>query len=194
MMVKSFDGYRASLRSAVRAFWSGEWGWYEFHEELSTAIRTYFPQAWREGLALAGLTPDDMTDAERVRLEQEIVREIGYIPPFADAVERGSKANGGKLGPLMSRADRWAATYNRIRDLAMTFAQNDPKLRWQIGPVKTEHCADCLRLNGKVKRSSTWRAADLAPRMWKLACHGVHCKCEFQVTTERLSPGPLPVI
>src|SRR3990167_1410291 len=97
-----------SLRSAVLAFWNGTFGWYEFREEMQTAVRHYFPQAWREGLATAGITDEEMNDEERIRLEREIVREIGYIPAFADAIERGSKANNGKLTLLFIRTERWA--------------------------------------------------------------------------------------
>src|SRR5574341_1536514 len=122
LVVKSYDGYRLNLRAAVRAFWNGTYNWYEFHEEFNAAIRRHFPQAWREGMASAGIKDDEMTDEERTRLERETVREIGYIAAFADAVERGSKANGGKLTPLLIRADRWVATYNRIRSIAMTYA------------------------------------------------------------------------
>lgn len=182
-----------SLRSAVRAFWNGTYNWYEFHEEMQTAIRHYFPQAWREGLATAGIMDEEMNDDERLRLEREIVREVGYIPAFADAIERGSKANGGRLTPLFIRTDRWAASYNRIRSLAMTFAKNDPNYEWVMGPTR-EHCKDCLKLEGRVYRASRWKAADIAPRSHRLTCKGFHCLCEFVATTKRGTPGPMPAI
>lgn len=192
-LVKSFQMYRMTIRNSVRAFWGGTWNWYEFWDSMATAIYNQFPVAWREGMRLAGMEPDDMTQEERIRLQQEITHETSYITGFADAIERGSKANGGKLEPLFKRADLWAAGYNRIRDLAMTYARNDPKLEWVMGPTR-EHCVSCIRLSGKVKRASVWRAADLAPRMWKLACRGVHCLCELVPTDKPASRGPLPVI
>ena len=47
-----------------------------------------------------------------------IVQENGYIAGFADAVEEKSKANGGKLGPLLVRADLWVKRYNDLRNRA----------------------------------------------------------------------------
>jgi hypothetical protein len=123
-VIKSYSGYRSTIRAAVRAFWSGVWNWFDFHEEMNVAIRRYFVQSWHEGMRLVGMEPDAITTDERVRLDQEITAAIGYIAGFADAIDRGSKANGGQLGPLLSRADRWAAGYNRIRGLAMTYARD----------------------------------------------------------------------
>jgi hypothetical protein len=189
--VKSFSGYRLSIRAAVRAFWGGVWNWFEFHEEMNQAIRRYFVQAWHEGMRSVGMEPFAMTTPERVRLDSEITKEIGYIAAFADAIERNSQANGGKLGPLMSRADRWAASYSRIVNLAMTYAQDDPLLEWKIDFPK-ESCNSCRKLNGKKKRSSYWREKGVYPKCWEcLICKG-GCKCSFVPATGRATPGPLP--
>lgn len=193
MSVKSYDGYRSAIRAAVRAFWNGTWSWFDFSEEMFRAIRTGFTQAWMEGMSAAGITAEEMTDEERIRLEQEINRESRYVTGFADAIEKGSKANGGPLSALFRRVDLWAAGYDRIRSLAMTFAGNDPKYEWVMGPTK-EHCDSCLKLNGRVYRASRWKAADLQPRSYKLSCHGFKCLCEFVATTKRCTPGPMPTI
>ncbi len=193
MEVKSFSAFRSAIRSSVRALWNGTWNWYEFWESMSDAIRVQYPLAWREGMRLAGMEPEAMTDEERARLALEINRDTRYIGGFGDAIERGSKANGGKLEPLLRRADLWAAGYNRIKELAMTYAANDPKYEWVMGPTR-EHCKDCLRLEGRVYRASRWKAADIAPRSHRLSCRGYHCLCELVRTTKRGTPGPMPSI
>lgn len=191
MEIKSFSAYRSALRSNVRALWNGTWNWLEFFEGMSDAIRVQYPFAWREGMKLAGMEPEAMTDDETARLNLEIHRETRYIGRFGDAIEKGSKANKGKLEPLMRRADLWAAGYNRVRDLAMTYAKNDPKLKWQIDAPK-ESCPSCKKLNGKIKRASFWQAKGIYPRCFEcLICKG-GCKCSFVPTTEPLSRGPLP--
>lgn len=192
-MLKSYDAYRSAIRSNVRALWNGMWTYLEFWDGMATAIRVQFPMAWREGMGMAGMEPSEMTAEEQVRLNQEINRETGYITRFADAIERGSKANDGKLDPLFRRADLWTAAYNRIRDLAMTYAKNDPKLEWQIDAPK-ESCSSCKKLNGKVKRASVWKAAGVYPRAYdKLVCRA-GCKCGLVPTTKRATPGPLPAL
>lgn len=164
----------------------------DFTSEMFRLVRVGFTQAWNEGMAAANITESEMTDEERIRLEQEIVKEYSYVNGFADAVDAGSKANGGKLAPLFYRAGLWADGYPRIRSLAMTYAADDPKLKWTLNPA--EHCISCKKLDGKVKRASFWKSKGVYPKAWdKLTCKG-GCKCELVPTTDRCTPGALPVL
>lgn len=195
--LKTVTGYRAALRGAVRGLWNGTFSYDQFIDAFDSAIRFHFPRAWGEGLAAVGLTMEDMNLEEKLKLQTLIVQEQSYIDPFAQAIEAGSKANRGPLQPLLDRVERWLARYNGIKSLAMQLAKNDPKLMW----VKhaSDSCDSCRRLDGKVKRASVWRAADLRPQSMRLACmqsaKGVPvCKCELVPTDAPISPGRLPAV
>jgi len=78
---------------------------------------------------------------------------------------------------LHSRAGLWAATLLGMYAFGQMFRQDDPFLMWTVGP--TEHCEDCLRLNGQVHRASEWRASGWQPQSTVLQCKGYRCACSF---------------
>lgn len=149
MMLKTIEGYRLNIRSAVRALWSGVWGYYAFIDAMSLAIERAFTQAWYEGAKLYGINPEELTSEEHFVLTNEVNKEIGFIAGFGQTIVVNSKAFGGKIGPLLSRSELWVAGYNRIRIMGSSYAAKDQKLEWQLGATK-EHCRDCAMYNGRV--------------------------------------------
>jgi len=187
---KALPGYRMNLRAAARGYWSGDLDYMDFFTIMQSAIQKGFREAWAEGAGAYGIKPDEYTDKERIRLQQEINKEIGFVDRLATFVERHSKANKGKLAIVFQRMEVWAKGYNKIVQIARTYAGGDKKLRWSLNVA--EHCRSCLKLNGKVKRASYWLEHDVYPKHWdKLECRG-GCKCELNDTDEPLSKGPLP--
>jgi len=188
--------YRAELRTAVRGLWLGLddiWG----YENIQLAIHRQLPRAWAEGAKTCGVTMADRTKAEKDELRDIIEREKGYIDGLVDAAMAGSKANGGKLGPLFGRVNLWLGRYREVRSKAQVISCQDKKLKWII--TAAESCESCLALAGKIKRSSQWEAADLRPQSPRLACvksaGGIPvCKCYFEVTDEPMSKGRLPKV
>jgi len=183
--------YRAEIRGITRGLWTGAYDYDQAFELMMFNIRAGLTNAWHNGMREVGLQPTDMTAEERTQLEQVIYSEFSHIDGFLTAIEQGSKANGGKLGPLMARADLWINRYRDVQNQAKQAAKNDPKLEWILGPTE-EHCSSCSRLNGKVKRASVWRRANIRPQIQDLACRGFNCLCILQPTDKPLSKGPLP--
>lgn len=186
--------YRSAIRSAVRGLWSGELDYSWFYDAMLSAIRFHIPQAWFLGAKECGILAGELTQEEKAALEQAIQYELQWINGFATAIEEGSKENGGKLSPLFSRAEIWIGRWNGVKSKAMAMACADQKLEWVLGPTDTS-CSSCLKLAGKVKRSSYWNKVGVLPRQHGselLACRGFRCLCEFQVTDEPASKGPLP--
>jgi len=159
--------YTAEMRAMTRALWTGAMSWEQAFELGMFNIRVGLTNAWHRGMKSVGLQPADMTPEERIKLQQIIVEETRHLTPFLDAIERGSKANGGKLGPLMNRAKMWANRFRDVENQARQSAQNDPILMWQYGDTK--HCGDCLRLNEKKKRASTGGARAFVPKVQNLS-------------------------
>ena len=187
------SNYRSAFRSLTRAYWNQTISYDQAWEWGELTIRNGLAQAWREGAKQVGLTPTEMTPEERIELERAIYNEFTHLAGFLDAIDQGSKANGGKLGPLMKRADLWIGRYEDVVSRAELTGRDDPKLQWIYGD--TEHCDSCLSLHSRVKRASFWKRAGVhprAPRNEMLQCLGFNCQCVFVPTDEKCTPGPLP--
>jgi hypothetical protein len=160
------------------------------------AVTNGFTRAWWDGADDVGISPSELTPQERQAMQNAILSQRQYIDGFLTAIEEGSKANGGKLGPLFSRAGLWTKRYDDVRNMARAQAGEDQRLMWVWDPSK-EHCTTCGRLNGQVRRASYWHA-HVIPNSPKLEC--VHnaggvpvCGCELVPTDQRCTPGPLPM-
>lgn len=188
---KSMADFGLSIRAAVRGLWKGVLDRFNFNDTMTLAIRRGLTIAWHDGAARCGVLPEELTPPELLRLYMIIQENIGYIPGFADAIEAGSQANGGKLGPLLSRAEMWTNKYTQAQSLGQQMACGDRKLRWQLGPTK-EHCKDCLKLDGRVYRASIWERYDIYPQSPQLECSGFRCLCSFVPTNEPGTPGRPP--
>jgi len=188
MLLKSIEGYRLNIRSAVRALWSGVWDYYAFIDAMSLAIERGFTQAWYEGAKIYGVNPSELTEEEHMRLTQEVNTETGFINGLGQAIMANTKVMGGKLTPLITRAELWVSGYNRVRVLGSSYAAKDQKLQFNLGMSK-EHCVDCTKYNGRIYRASTWRKYDIQPRSYSLACRGYNCLCFFSPTNAHATPG-----
>jgi len=187
------DRYRRGLRAAVRGMWTGVLTYYDFWDAMSTAIRNGLTTAWHAGMKDCGVNPDEMTEQERISLLKRITYEHQWINRFAQAIEQGSKANGGALTPLYNRAEVWIGRWEGVRSEARVMACADKKLKWTLGP--TEHCSSCTKLAGQVRRASFWNEKGILPRIHMapyLECKGFRCQCTLEPTDEPMSRGPLP--
>ena len=187
-------GYRRTMRGIVRALWAGVFDFGQSYELMLDTVRLGLTNAWYAGAASVGITPTELSVGERRSIEDVIHSEQSHIEGFLDAVQAGSKANGGKLRPQLQRVEMWANRYNDVMNRARTEAASDPKLQWTLGPTKT-HCSSCYRLAGKTKRAKTWHEQGILPQNpvnEKLECKGFNCLCALLPTDEPLSKGPLP--
>lgn len=192
----SAERYQAAIRSAVRGLWSGAIDYGQYLDVMGLAIDRFLPMAWADGAKECGIQPAEYTPQERRALQEATAQEYLYVVGLGDAIQAGSRANGGKLTPLYQRVDLWVKRYRDIKNRAMEMACQDQKLKWIMNPAK-ENCCSCIQLADKVKRASFWREAGVRPQHPSLHCMQSAggpsvCGCQFVVTDERLSPGPLP--
>jgi hypothetical protein len=186
--------YRSAIRNATRSLWSGVIDLDQFVDTMFTTIRFGLTQAWHEGAREVGVAPSELTDLERIEIQRLIQRDLDQVFSFGLWIEQNSKANGGKLSSVHSRAEAWIARASEARNKGLFAARDDPKLKWVYDPAK-ENCRTCEKLNGKVKRKSFWERIDVKPQNApnpKLECGGWQCGCRFEPTDEPLSRGRLP--
>lgn len=192
MNAKTASQYRSALRSYVRGLWNGSFGLFQFVDGFTGSILRHYPIGWLEGSSEFGvISQRELTGEELAALYQEMNVDIGYINGFADDILQNSKANKGALQPLMDRVELWVNRYVYIVNQGRLHAQENPKLKWELGATG-EHCIDCSRLAGKVYRASIWRKYGIAPRSKLLNCGGHKCACDLKPTNDPVTPGRPP--
>lgn len=154
---------------------------------MTNAIHREFRKAWLEGAKSCSIYEGELTDAELAQLDYETNQEYLYVVNFSYDIMQGTS-----LDPLLTRADQWAASYARVRNLGQAMACADQKMLWSMNAAK-EHCVDCLRLDGKVYRGSDW-ANFVTPMSRQLACFGSYCGCTLTETSKPISRGRKPGI
>lgn len=191
---KAEANYRSAIRSMVRGLWAGVIDIDQAFDVGETAIRFGLTQAWNAGLKSVGDLPSEQSPQQRIELQQMINAELSRLFPFLLDIEANSKANGGKLGPLFTRAEMWILRATDAENRARTSALSDPRLAWRLGATEI-HCHSCNALNGKIKKASYWQRLNIRPQSPPnpmLECGGFNCLCIFEPTTEPQSRGPLP--
>lgn len=156
--------YHSAIHAAVRGLWTGIFDYNDFWEAMSTSIRFYLPRAWHEGALECGIAPNELSPAEKIKLRQVTNYEYQWIHGYALAIEEGSKAEGGKLSPLFSRAEIWIGRWEGVKSDARTMACGNKKLKWTLGAT-LKPCKSCVRLDGKVKRANYWDEKNIKPRV-----------------------------
>lgn len=191
--IKTIGNLRAGVRSEIRRYWTGAGDESAFIVGMGNVIERQYTEAWRIGAADCGIKPDEYSDGEKAALQAQIDGQFTFILDLADLVGANLKKDGGKLGPIINRADLWAARYEEVVNRARAMACANKKLKWVIGVA--EHCSSCLKLNGQVRRGSFWDERGILPRVagaGYLECRGYQCKCSLQPTDAPLSRGRLP--
>ena len=184
--------YRMAIRNAIRGLWTGAVDREQFGDIMSLAIEQGLAAAFAEGAKDCGIKPGDYTEAEQDAIQEAIVNELTHVSDLADAVQAGSKANGGKIDPLFQRGEMWIIRYKDLVNRGKVMACGDRKYVWTLGDA--EHCTTCARLAGQVRRGSFWRDHVLpqnAPND-KLECGGWRCQCSLQGTDDPVTRGRFP--
>lgn len=191
---KAVGAYQAAVRSEARRLWLGLGTSFDFVDGMIAVINRHFKIAWNEGVAICGIKPDELSEAEIRARDDMIKSQFPFLFDFADFIEENSKANKGKLRTVFGRVDLWVNNYNSTAEKAKSMACADRKMEWVIDPAKA-NCRSCLVLNGKVKRNSFWRDRGIIPRNppnGNLECGGWKCGCNLVPTDKPLSRGRLP--
>lgn len=185
--------YRMGVRAAARGVWTGVFDYFHAWDHMYALLHREMRLAWHEGLREIGIQPKEMSPEETIALEQRVVRLLNYVDGFLAAAEEGSKSRGGKLAPLLRRADIWAARYNETREQAKSLASSNPKLEWVYGDT-VDHCDSCSRVVGRVYRKNTWEKYGWVPGSKSLACGGWRCDCRRMATENACYPGRPPTL
>jgi len=156
-----------------------------FRLGMMQAIRAYAVLAYIDGLRDGGVfsEPDD---DERVEIERHIIAQRQYVNNLSDKIyDSGLTDNQTLNKPAM-----W---YNKsispMYDAGKASADKNGIYEWVYGA--TEHCKDCLKLNGQRHRMKTYYSKGILPQSDILECKGFNCKCNL-VRVNARARGKLP--
>lgn len=186
---KTEEQFDARLTNLVKALYNGTITAPDFVDSLAALIGRQitlaFREAWKdEG---EGEFPDYLTEAS----EAFILGQYDFVDGFArDIVD--ARIDGGDIAPLLARVPLWSNRYNEAYNeaIALITKENGGNLEWVYGD--TEHCPECLALNGIVMSASDWDTLGVRPQSApneKLTCGGWRCQCQLIPTDKRRSPG-----
>lgn len=157
----------------------------QFGSQLRRIISTASIQALLDGFRDGGVIMkiSETDDATANALNEHIISQWEYADSFANAVFGGLA-----VATALSHIPMWTnKVINAMYNYGLLAAKDNQRLEWVYGP--TEHCSDCLSLNGKVYTAKVWREAEIMPQGDMLECGGFNCKCELKKTDKPLSEG-----
>lgn len=193
--LKTIAGYRATLRANVRALWNGTWDVFDFTNAMTNSVINGLNAAFNEGLASVGATGVDVSPQERRALRNVIDNELLQVDGFGDAIEAGSKANGGKLGDHFARLELWLRRYPQCFQMgALAGGRVEDMYIWTLGRTE-QHCQSCATLHGTVASKADWQVAGLRPKHPpnpRLQCGGWRCDCTLSKTDQPATKGGIP--
>lgn len=188
---KELSTYKMAVTRNAQLLWEGRNTRSQFIGAMQQAIRYQFPEAWAIGAKQCGIQADELTEEEQEALQEQIDINVDRLEDFADYIVENNRSSGQVFGITMSRAKMWINSYERVIELAKSYACADQKMVWILGAAE-QHCKDCLRFGGKVYRMSQWNKIGILPKSIQLACHGYRCQCKLVPTTKALSRGRPP--
>ena len=186
-----FMGFQHAIHSTIYGMWRGAFDYGSFVPTMRETIEIGLRRAWREGMRVVGLTWGDRTMEEEIALWNLILDQWDYVPGLADWLNKNKKSEGKLLRDTHYRGEMWVNAYQQAYNLALQMAHNDPKLEWVLATGDIEHCSDCLKYSGKVKRASYWQKIGASPQSPALECKGLNCDCKLIPTDKPLSRGYL---
>lgn len=173
--------FEGDVEDALDAAVSGSMNRQRFGIVMRAHVTKYGRQAFQDGLEAGGIddppTPDDLnTIASLVASQSQYVTNLGEAL-YGDGVTEAQLA------------EKPALWFNKsimpFYQAGIASADRNGLYEWVYGD--TEHCDDCLRLNGQKHRMKDWLKSGWQPQGSNLECHGFNCKCRLVKTTGRAS-------
>jgi hypothetical protein len=152
-------------------------GRYSFGIRMRELLRSYGLQAYKDGLAQGGVFVDDLDPDDESDYRNVFVDQASYVGSFSDDIYVNKAVT---MSNLDMRVNMWGKSLQSFVDSGRVNASANGMFEWQYG--MTEHCKDCLRLNGQVHRMKNWYASGWLPRSSTLSCMGYNCKCQLVKT------------
>ena len=193
--VKTQAYFQRALWGYTRKFHAGDMDVSTFLDKFIALVEDQARRAWNEGMRNVGLDPQNITIAQRARLQEIIGQEFNHVLDFASDIETAQNA-GKPVDPFKARVDLWANRYPNIVNEAQAFCAPADRFEWIYGDT-VQHCSTCAQLNGIVATGQQWRDSGVMPQNPpnpRLECGGWRCRCKLEPTDKPLTETGIPQI
>lgn len=173
--------YQEDLDALTQRAIDGEIDQETFEDEMAAIVAALLLAVFLRG---SRRTEDELTATLRRRVDEEIRINLDAIVGYANDIYAG-RYGPERLGTegAARRNQLWAGMLGGMYALGQTRRTDASEvyMRWQVGD--TEHCPDCLRLNGQVHTAEEWGRRGWHPRGGNLQCGGFRCQCAYIETS-----------
>lgn len=166
---------RKLTRQAIEK--EGVIGRVSFGMRMRNLLKDYGLQAYKDGMAQGGVFVDELDPEEENDYISVFIDQAQYITGFDHDLYVSKTIT---LDNVDHRVTMWGKSLQAFLDSGRVKADANGMFLWEVG--NTEHCPDCLRLNGQVHRMKTWYASGWLPRASLLSCKGYKCQCRLVKT------------
>lgn len=185
------DQYRTSLYELMTDAFNSNLDRTQFGIAGRSEIEHAFMSAFSNGLAEAGVDPNEMTDEERDVITLETKAERSYWTALANDMYRrvmplkGSPEFGAARDSMLGRIELWVNKgLDRMYQLGNMYGKSNAMKKFVLGGT-IDHCKTCSGANGQVHRARTWLKWGIYPKSDNCLCGGFKCECDLVDTTER---------
>lgn len=145
-------------------------------------VRKYGQAAYIDGLNTGGVETDILPEEDRADYTALLASQSAYVTGFGAELfkEGGITDTEAETRPAM-----W---FNKsimpFMDAGRLSADSNGVYQWYLGD--TEHCGDCLAMDGQRHRMKEYVDRGILPQSSTLKCQGFFCKCTLSRTKRRV--------
>jgi hypothetical protein len=171
------DAFVDDVAAAISDAASGEISKAAFAIRMRAALSKFGKAAYLDGLEDGGVEATALEGADSDSFATILAAQSAYV---TDA--RAGITDFG--GDAEARAAMWGnKSLQLFYDAGLMSSDKNGLYLWEMG--NTEHCKDCLRLNGQKHRLKEWHDEGWLPQSSDLECGGYRCQCSLKKTTGR---------
>lgn len=151
-------------------------------------IRTFGGRAYGDGMEDGGVPRSKMDDGDNNAIARLIATQSQYVSNLTDVL---FNQDGITDAQAAGKAVMWFnKSINPFFDGGRMSANANGMYEFKVG--NTEHCDDCLALNGQIHRLKEFIQSGWHPKSSRLQCKGYRCECELVKRPGAAERGRLP--
>lgn len=179
LSVKAIQATRIDFEDAFTDTWKEALAGSLTRRRWSTIVRALISQscnkAYRDGLADGGVD-DEPDEAEQDAIAAHIRAQSEYVTGLAERLYKDETQFSPEAAE--SRAEMWwNKSVEPMYTAGLVSAAGNSMHEWVVGD--SEHCSDCIRLNGQRHRLKDFYRRNLIPKSDLLECGGFNCACSL---------------
>lgn len=147
----------------------------QFRSKLASLLNKYGKMAFMDGLTDGGIDEPVLDEEDQNTIARMLAEQSQYVTGITDVLFKGDGVSDAmaEFKPAM-----WFnKSINPMYQAGLVSADKNGLYEWVYGD--TEHCEDCIKLNGQRHRLKEFDQRGLMPQADRLACKGFNCKCKL---------------